>query len=624
MKLYKGYIKTKGKAAVEPFKNRSNFKSYEEVKNEDSFAGVLAENTILIDIDDQKESEILLRIVDDLHINCRVIKTNRGRHFLFQNAGVTQCMTHVQLAVGLTADIKVGSKNSYEVLKINGKERPKERDRDHYDTLPKWLLPVRTTKRFLKMEEGDGRNSAFYSYIPVLQGSGFTIEEVKETIGLINRYIVKTPLPSSELKVVLRDDAFEKISFFEGKRFLFDKFAKYLVDKYHIKKINGGLHTYVDNTYKEGYIEIESLIIKEIPDISQAKRKEVLSYLEILLKDNVPMSPPNLISFTNGIYDIEKDILLPPSPEYIIPNRIPFDYNPCAYHELLDKTLDKISKNDKTIRANLEESVGYMMFRRNELGKAFILTGEGSNGKSTWLNLLKYTLGEENYSALDLKKISDRFSTVMIFGKLANIGDDISSGYIKDVSDFRKIVTGETIDAEEKGRPKFQFNPYTKLFFSSNSIPRLGRGRDFAAIKRRLIIIPFKAKFSPNDKDFVPYISDKLQTKEAAEYLIRLGIRGLKRILRTNTFTTSAAAEKEMEEYEELANPIIGFIKEQGDKIENELIIDVFRKYEIYCTENNLVGLGRNQFTNSMCKLMGMKYVTRRIHGKREQLFVRA
>lgn len=129
---------------------------------------------------------------------------------------------------------------------------------------------------------------------------------------------------------------------------------------------------------------------------------------------------------------------------------------------------------------------------------------------------------------------------------------------------------------------------------------------------------------SPKDPDFVPYISDKLQTKEAAEYLIRLGIRGLKRILRTNTFTTSAAAEKEMEEYEELANPIIGFIKEQGDKIENELIIDVFRKYEIYCTENNLVGLGRNQFTNSMCKLMGMKYVTRRIHGKREQLFVRA
>jgi putative DNA primase/helicase len=32
--------------------------------------------------------------------------------------------------------------------------------------------------------------------------------------------------------------------------------------------------------------------------------------------------------------------------------------------------------------------MGYCLLRRNELGKAFILTGGGSNGKSTLLDVL--------------------------------------------------------------------------------------------------------------------------------------------------------------------------------------------------------------------------------------------
>jgi putative DNA primase/helicase len=135
----------------------------------------------------------------------------------------------------------------------------------------------------------------------------------------------------------------------------------------------------------------------------------------------------------------------------VVTNRIPWDYNPEAYDDLTDTTLTKIACGDPAIRALLEESAGYCLFKRNELGKAFILTGTGSNGKSTFLNMLKNMLGHGNVSSLDLKKLSDRFSTVMLFGKLANIGDDISDEFLVDTSMFKKIVTGESIDAEQKG-----------------------------------------------------------------------------------------------------------------------------------------------------------------------------
>ena len=50
----------------------------------------------------------------------------------------------------------------------------------------------------------------------------------------------------------------------------------------------------------------------------------------------------------------------------------------------------------------LEEVIGYTFYRRNELRKAFILIGDKANGKSTFLDMIKNVLGEENVSALDI------------------------------------------------------------------------------------------------------------------------------------------------------------------------------------------------------------------------------
>ncbi len=83
--LYKGYIKTNGKKAIETFKGRTKFHTYEEVKSCDSFAGVLKEDVILVDIDEWEQSEILMNIVEDYQLDCRVYQTTRGRHFLFKN-----------------------------------------------------------------------------------------------------------------------------------------------------------------------------------------------------------------------------------------------------------------------------------------------------------------------------------------------------------------------------------------------------------------------------------------------------------------------------------------------------------------------------------------------------------
>jgi len=627
--FFKGYVETKDKKCIEKFKNRTDFKTYRQVKSLPEFAGILDTDTILIDIDDFEQSELLFQIVKDHQLKCRVYETTRGKHFLFKNTTVDTNRTKANLAIGLVADIKLGKKNSYSVLKFNNKERKilyDQADNEEAQELPKWMLPVKTTMEFLNLEPGDGRNQSLFNYILTLQSNDFSVEESRECIRLINKYILKVPLSDDELEVILRDDAFKKPVFFKGTTFLFDKFATYLKNNHHIIRINNQLHLYRDGVYISGYMEIESEMIKHIPQLNRAKRAEVLAYLEIMIRENTPASPAHMIAFRNGILNIKDDSFTPFSPDIVITNKIEWDYNPHAYCELTDKTLDKIACNDPNIRALLEEAAGFCMFRRNELGKAFILTGTGSNGKSTYLNMLKHMLGKHNVSSLDLKKLGDRFSTVMLFGKLANIGDDISDEFIMDASIFKKIVTGETIDAEQKGQPKFEFEPYVKLFFSANNIPRMGKGRDSAAILRRLIIVPFDARFTVDDHDHDPHIGDMLRSQESMEYLIQLGLKGLKRVLKTKKFSESEKVQKELEEYEESNNPVLGFIKEielsDDFKIENEPTKDVYKRYQEYCLANNLQPMSNIEFSKQINRILNMQVVVKRIGNKTHRLFV--
>lgn len=629
MKLFfKGYVETKNKKCVEKFKGRTDFKTFEQVQSLPEYAGILAAETILIDIDDSETSELLFKVVKEYALSCRVYRTSRGKHFLFKNSGVPTNKTGCKLAIGLTADIKIGTRNSYEVLKYDGKEREilyDTAENEEAQPLPRWLFPVRSNMEFLNMETGDGRNQSLFNYILTLQSNDFSVEEAREAIKIINKFVLKVPLSEDEINTILRDDAFKKPVFFMGSSFLFDKFATFLKNNNHIIKINNQLHIYKNGIYISGYSEIEAAMIQHIPQLNRAKRTEVLAYLEILIRDNYKPEDANLIAFENGLYNIVDDSFVEFTPEHIITNKIRWNYNPDSYSSLADNVLNKIACDDPQIRALLEEAIGYCFYRRNELGKAFILTGDKSNGKSTFLSMVQNLLGEENISSLDLKELGDRFKTAEMFGKLANIGDDIGDEFIANPAIFKKLVTGERVSAERKGQNPFEFNNYSKLLFSANNIPRIKDKT--GAVQRRLTIIPFDAKFTADDPGFDPYIKHKLKSNEVMEYLINIGIVGLKRVLINRQFTASERVKAAMDEYEESNNPILGFFKEceiEEFQIENEPTNKIYKRYQEYCLANSLQAMSNIEFSKQVNRILNFKIVDKKINGKKCRIFVAA
>lgn len=628
MQLFRGYVPTKDKQCLEKFKGRKRLNTLEEVQDLDEYAAILGDETILIDVDNAETSELLFHIVQDLGLKCRVYATTRGKHFYFRNPEgyVEKSWTKQTLALGIETDSKVGRNNSYAIMRFNGVDREIIQDcpEDEIQDLPKWLTPVKTNMKFLDMRAGDGRNQALFNYILTLQSEDFTKEEARETIRMINRYVLEDPLSDRELETILRDDAFKKPIFFKDKTFLFDKFAVYLKNNNHIVKINNQLHIYRDGIYVPGAMEIEAQMIKHIPNLKRAHRSEVLAYLEVMFQTEgeTRATNPNIIAFSNGLYNIRDGSFMDFTPEIVITNKIPWPYNPAAHNDLLDYTLNRLACNDPEVRALLEEMVGYCLYRRNELGKAFILIGDKSNGKSTFLHVVKNLLGDQNIASLDLKELGDRFKTAELFGKLANIGDDIGDEFIANASVFKKLVTGDRVNVERKGQDPFEFNNYSKFLFSANNIPRIKDKT--GAVQRRLVIVPFDAKFTPNDADFRPFIKDELCEQGSMEYLALLGLQGLKRVLGNAQFTTSSRVQGQLDEYEENNNPIIGFINEVGlDGIENEATDSVYRRYKEYCIANNFQALSKIEFSRQITKRCGFTTVPKWIRNRKTRVFVK-
>lgn len=625
MSFYKGFVPTKDKMAQMAFKDKSanELLTLAEAQKFNEYAGILADDTVLVDIDTENETNILLNIVKSKGLKCRVLKSRSGGHFLFKIDKPMPNRTKVKLAIGITADIKGCGRASYEVLKIDGKEREVLYDTEQYEILPKYLFPIKSNVNVLDLAEGEGRNNALFSYILPLQQNEFNIEECRECIRVINEFVLKEPLSEDELSSVIRDGAFNKPTFFTSRgAFLFDKFAKYLKDAENIIKINGKLHIYRNGIYESGDKQIESAMIEHIPNLTRSKRQEVLDYLELLVSKESGIADANLIAFKNGVYNIADDSFSEFSPEYVITNKIPHNYNPNAKSELLERVIKQLACNDESVERLLYQSVGYATYRRNELRKSFLFIGDKRNGKSTFLDMLNTLLGEENVSNLDLCDIGHQFRTAELEGQLANIGDDINDEYISNTSVFKKVVSGEKITTERKSKDPFKLRSYAKFFFSANSIPRLGKGKDSAAVLDRLVIIPFEATFSKNDANYDPFIKYKLRDESVMEALIAKSIPALKTVLADQEFERCSKVDKSLVEFEKSNNPILEFFEELDEsEYLNEPVKAIYQRYNSFCLSNNLQAVSAIEFKKQMKRQFNLVEKTIQREGKRLRVY---
>lgn len=374
------------------------------------------------------------------------------------------------------------------------------------------------------------------------------------------------------------------------RKFEHNKVARQLIDDYGACLIDGETPAIRDGgRYRVGWEAFDSVIIDLYDDCTMTNRKEVKAYIQAKA-DSKRQSSPYLIAFKNGILDVRTLELRDWQDDDVIANVIPHDWNPDARSETLDNVLYKMACGDIATYMNLSEFIGVCMVRSAKLCPFFpVLIGVGSNGKSTYIELIKDVVGVENISGLQPKEITAHFLGSHIVGKTANLGDDIASGYLddRDCAIIKSVATGDLMFTDVKGGKGFHFQPYCTMVFSCNQFPRLADTTP--GFMRRLFPVEFNAVFSADDDDYDPMIGEKLREESVLEYACVIGVEGLRRVIAQNRPTPNEMSEAMKSEIAREGNTGLQWFND--DQITAEHLIgmtkeEAYREYLKWCERN--------------------------------------
>jgi len=328
---------------------------------------------------------------------------------------------------------------------------------------------------------------------------------------------------------------------------------------------------------------------------------------------------PKLINVKNGVVDVTTGELLPHNPSYHFLNEIPVEYDDKADCPLIKKFVSEVVY-EKDIPV-LQEFMGYCLYRRYNIHKAFMFLGGGKNGKSTFINLLTKFLGYNNVSNKELQDIIyNRFAVSSLYGKLLNASADISDKALGQTGKFKELSGEDRVDAEVKFKDSFTFVNYAKFLFSANKLP--AAKDDSYAYFRRWVLISFPNTFVGKQCD--PDLLEKITTPSELSGLLNWSIEGLCRLLSNGDFSYSLTVEDVMEKYKTLSDPEYAYVQQNIRNDTNSYIEkdEVWEHYVKWCKENNLPVTPKNMLTTKLSRhIPEMRAERRRILGKRVQVY---
>lgn len=635
---------------MEPYRQKKKLKTFAQAKNMpqdyNSIVGVLAPNIILIDVDTKEEGEKLIGILTDLGINCPMIESDKGYHFLFKDIyGYKKSDTKFYTPIGIEIDIKLGNKGGLEFLTVAGEERKIVNDTAEIPDLPIFLYSRGKFEQIGEIKETDGysqRNDFMNAHNYHLQKLGYTFDEALEICAIVDGYIFYEPLPESEFKRTVRDLGLElengvysdkiplenvtaEMFFNEKGRFMHHLFGEYLARLYNPVKIDEVLYIY---DRKEGIYTTDTSVLKKamfdlIPSLKINNKRETMDTFNTLAKEGKVNYRYRAVA--NGILDTKEFKLLDFTPDIVCTSKIPTNYNPDASTEKADKIIGSFVRDDPFKKNLICEMLGYGLYEdKNLIGKFFIIVGDKENGKSVFLRYTTNTFGDFNIMSLDLKDLGSRFATTLLRDKIFNLGDDISGNYIDETDVLKKVVTGEKMVVEEKGKQGRSESYNIALIFTANKTPRVKDPT--GAVLRRAMLIIFDNDFSVGSPARDNKILQKIKNEEEREGLLKLAVEGLKRLSERGYFEENEETIKNLIDFDFDNNPIKEFdyemrtLKTDGWYI-GKTADEVHSSYSIWCIKNDIRPLGKRNFTKEFKALHKLEIKQKRIDGERIYVF---
>jgi P4 family phage/plasmid primase-like protien len=399
-----------------------------------------------------------------------------------------------------------------------------------------------------------------------------------------------------------------------------DRVSKSLIEKYNFKtaRESNTIYLFTGKIYenKKALAIIKEETEKRILECTERDCLEVIAKIKRKTYKNLEDfdSDPNVLTLPNGILNLQTMELSPHTPTNLSKVLIPCNYiepfSKDIEENLKDTLFWKFLESSFTINGKVDEEsietvleiMASVFIKKPIDERAFIMWGEGENGKSVLLDYISFMLGKDNISNIPLQELTaDKFAAANLDGKHANIFSDLEKNEFKQTSKFRALASGEPVYAQFKRVQGFDLHPFSSLIFSTNRFPKV-YGDNKQGFFRRWIIVKWLRNFE-NDPQRDSKLKQKLLQNTAERDIVFSNLIHIsKRLYDSNKFSYSKNWKENQKVWNENADPVKNFIETYTLEVENhnESKRETHNFYKEICDELGETPLGMKQFSLAM------------------------
>ncbi|MEO7859823.1 MAG: phage/plasmid primase, P4 family [Nitrospirales bacterium] len=326
------------------------------------------------------------------------------------------------------------------------------------------------------------------------------------------------------------------------------------------KDAGGRLYAYMGGVYRPGGGHVVAARVKRLLDLNHDSRRwsthraaEVTAYLAVDAPILWERPPLDILNTRNGLLDLYTGTLSPHSPDHRSSIQLPLTYDPAARSQEWDEFIRDVFPEDCDTLAY--EMIAWLLCPDTSIQRAFLLRGDGENGKSTFLSAVTAALGTDNVAGLSLHKLeTDRFAVARLVGRLANICPDLPSNDLSSTSVFKALVGGDRLLGEYKYGESFEFLPFARLLFSANHFPQ---SKDSSyAFFRRWEVIPFDRTITLEQRRAKPDMLARLTKQEELSGVLNRCLAVLPALRTRGGFLQTKSTAAARVEFQECTDPL--------------------------------------------------------------------
>lgn len=347
----------------------------------------------------------------------------------------------------------------------------------------------------------------------------------------------------------------------------------------------------------KGATKRSSARVSSVETMSRAKRGVAIDRMDI----------DESLNLSNGVLSLASLELRQHARDDLFTYCLDYHYDPDAtcptWERVVGEWLVKegTTETDRDLVLLFQELLGYSLTPDTRREVMTWMFGEGSNGKSVAIHVIKSLLGPMAMS-IDFQTVGQpgNYDLADIPGKRALLSTEaernksMAEGYIK------RIVTGDPIKARPIYGSPVDFESTAKIWWAMNDKPVIKDTTD--SMWRRMKLIPFYRKFTEGESADVD-LPKKLEAELPG--ILNWAIAGLIRLTNNGRFTTSTASEDAKQQYREEANPVAQWVNTMTVPTAHPATLQsaLFKEYTAWCRDQHEFTVSATQFGKDLKRL---------------------